>query len=302
VALDGSDSFDPDDDPITWSWLQTAGPPVVLNLTDPARPTFTAPLVGPLGETLTFVLTVSDTELEDQDEVSVFVENVNHDPTADAGADQTRNEGAAVALDGSASQDPDGDALTWTWLQIGGPVVSLSDTGSAAPTFTAPQVGFGGNTLVFRLTVEDGLGGVDTDEVSIQVLDTNAAPVCDLARPSVGELWPPNHKMVAVSILGVTDPENDGITITVLGVTQDEPTGGLGDGDTSPDAVIQGGTVLLRAERSGNGNGRVYRVSYRASDGVNSCTGQVTVTVPHSKGRNAPSAVDDGQVYNSLLP
>lgn len=71
----------------------------------------------------------------------------------------------------------------------------------------------------------------------------------------------PNHKLVPVGIVGVTDPDNDQVTLTVTGVTQNKPVNGLGDGDTSPDAVIQGSNVLLRAERAGNGNGRVYRVT-----------------------------------------
>jgi hypothetical protein len=99
----------------------------------------------------------------------------------------------------------------------------------------------------------------------------------------------------------VTDPENGAIQITILGVTQDEPLNGLGDGDTGPDAVIQGDTVLLRAERSGTGNGRVYHITFMADDGTGgNCTGTVSVCVPHSKGKKAPPCVDDGQVHDSV--
>jgi hypothetical protein len=59
--------------------------------------------------------------------------------------------------------------------------------------------------------------------------------------------------MAMVHILGVVNPNNDPIVIT--GVTQDEPTNGLGEGDTPIDAMISGDSVQLRAERSGNGNG-----------------------------------------------
>jgi len=98
----------------------------------------------------------------------------------------------------------------------------------------------------------------------------------------------------------VTDPNNDNVTITITGVTQDEPVNGLGDGDTSPDAVIQGNKVLLRAERAGNGNGRVYHITFTATD-VNGATGTgtVSVSVPHDKGK---SAVDDGLVFDSTQP
>ena len=106
---------------------------------------------------------------------------------------------------------------------------------------------------------------------------------------------------MAVTIGGVSDPDNDQITLTVTAVTQDEPVQGLGEGDTSPDAVLQGDKVLLRAERSGTGNGRVYQVSFTADDGYgSSCTGAVTVCVPHD--RRPGTCVDDGQQYNATQP
>ena len=179
--------------------------------------------------------------------------------------------------------------------------MSLNGDDTATPSFTAPFVGAGGEELVFRLTVDDGLGGTDADETMVTIQDSNAAPDCSLARPSVPELWPPNHKMVPITIEGVTDPENQSVQITILAVTQDEPLNGLGDGDTSPDAVIQGSTILLRAERSGTGNGRVYRITFTADDGNGgTCVGSVSVTVPHSRGREAQPAIDDGQAYNSI--
>jgi hypothetical protein len=103
---------------------------------------------------------------------------------------------------------------------------------------------------------------------------------------------------VPVEIVGVTDPNNDNVTITITGVTQDEPVTGLGDGDTAPDAVIQGNKVLLRAERAGGGNGRVYRVSFTATDSNGaSCSGSVTVSVPHD--RKDSTCMDDGQSFYS---
>ncbi|MDL1937369.1 hypothetical protein FBQ80_17745 [Candidatus Brocadia sp. AMX2] len=119
--------------------------------------------------------------------------------------------------------------------------------------------------------MNDGLCVSAYDEVTITILDLNGLPA---------------------------DPDNNQVTITITGVTQDEPVDGLGDGDTSPDAVIQGDKVLLRAERSGNGNGRVYRITFTADDGAGgSCTGTVNVCVPHS---SQSECIDDGQNYNSL--
>jgi hypothetical protein len=107
--------------------------------------------------------------------------------------------------------------------------------------------------------------------------------------------------LVQVAIAGVTDPDNDAVQIVVTGVTQDEPVNGLGDGDTSPDAVLMGSNALLRAERTGGGNGRIYVVSFTADDGEGgTCAGSVHVTVPHS--RKTGVAIDDGQIYASTEP
>jgi hypothetical protein len=133
------------------------------------------------------------------------------------------------------------------------------------------------------------------------VVDINDPPRCNLAEASPDRLWPSSHKLVPVKIVGVADPDNNATTITVTGVTQDEPVNGLGHGDTNPDAVPQGdNTVLLRAERSGMGNGRVYRAVFTAVDPLGgSCTGSVVVCVPHA---HKADCVDDGQAYISLLP
>ena len=127
-------------------------------------------------------------------------------------------------------------------------------------------------------------------------------PVCSTAQANPASLWTPNHQFVPIMILGVTDPRNNPVTLTVLSVRQDEPTQGPSSGNTSPDAVIQGGSASVRAERNGNGNGRVYHLAFQADDGQGgTCTGDVTVGVPHSMGKGV-TAIDDGPVYDSTTP
>jgi hypothetical protein len=129
-----------------------------------------------------------------------------------------------------------------------------------------------------------------------------STPVCSAAQAVPPILWSPNHQFVSVVVMGVTAPDGDAVTTTVTSVTQDEPVNAKGDGNTSPDAVIQAGSASVRAERSGKGNGRVYQISFTADDGQGgSCTGAVTVSVPHSM-RVGLTAIDDGQVYDSTIP
>ncbi len=107
---------------------------------------------------------------------------------------------------------------------------------------------------------------------------------------------------MTVTLSGATDPDGDAVKITVTGVTQDEAINGLGDGDTSPDAAVVAGRtdqVQLRAERSGAGDGRIYRISFTASDGKLSCTGTVDVGVPHDQS-GAPPIDTTGVVVNSF--
>src|SRR5262249_17397612 len=162
---------------------------------------------------------------------------------------------------------------------VSGPPVTLSNSGVAKPTFTAPLVSTTGATLVFRLTVTDpALLSSSANTTTVTVAHQN--PICSAAQASAAVLWPPTPKLIPIEILGVTDPDNLSTTIAVNSVKQDEPVNGLGDGDTSPDAVIQGQGVLLRAERVGTGNGRVYHVSFTGTDSNGGfCSGTVKVSV-----------------------
>ena len=301
VTLDGSGTYDADGDRLFTLWFQTEGPAVTLSDAAVLRPTFTAPATG--GITLRFLLLVND-GAEDGgdvgDEVQIVVVDANQTPTANAGSDQTVDEGATVTLNASASGDADGDRLTYSWTQVSGPAVGLVDANSPQPHFTAPPVGANGAAIVFRLVVNDGSAASAPDTVTITVRDANQPPSCALAKASPGLLWPPNHKLVAIAVQGVSDPEDRDVQITITGVTQNEPLDGLGDGDTTPDAVLQGGSVLLRAERSGLGTGRIYSVAFLATDIQGAaCAGSITVCVPHDRGTNACS--DTGLHFNSLL-
>lgn len=159
-----------------------------------------------------------------------------------------------------------------------------------------------GGTKTITVTVTDDDGGAGTASVTI---DINTPPDCTPVTPDNRVLWPPNHSLRVITISGATDADGDTVTLTVDGVTQDEPVNGLGDGDTSPDAFLVAGSsdqVELRAERSGTGDGRVYRIAFTGDDGRGgTCTGVVRVAVP--KAQNGNAAVDSAPPsFNSLLP
>ena len=96
----------------------------------------------------------------------------NTPPSANAGTAQTVFKKATVTLDGTASTDVDGDTLTFSWSQTAGPAVTLSNSSSAKPTFTAPATT---STLTFSLVVNDGHGN-SSQTASVTITVQNRAP------------------------------------------------------------------------------------------------------------------------------
>lgn len=87
----------------------------------------------------------------------------NDAPIADAGPDQIGAPAGVINLDGSASFDPDGDAITFEWAQVAGPAISLSGANTAKPSFTSVE----GQNYAFRLTVKDSFGLASIARVNV---------------------------------------------------------------------------------------------------------------------------------------
>ncbi len=109
--------------------------------------------------------------------VSFMLENGA--PEADAGPDQQVEENDEVTLSGENSTDPDGDVLSYSWLQLEGPSVQLSNSETSSPVFQAPFVSFDGASLVFQLTVRDADGLESKDTCIVNITWVNDPPVAD---------------------------------------------------------------------------------------------------------------------------
>ncbi len=169
VALDGNASSDADNDTLTYAWALLHRPvsstAVLTNATS-----VTPSLTPDLGGTYVAQLVVrdgSEASLPD----TVVIES-NEAPIANAGADQTVKQNTLVTLDGTASSDPDGNISAYSWSQLSGPVVSLTNATSASPTFTAPRLkGLSQVNIMFSLVVTDDNGKQSSaDQVNITVV------------------------------------------------------------------------------------------------------------------------------------
>jgi hypothetical protein len=192
--------------------------------------------------------------------------------------------------------------------------VATCDAGLSATFDPAELTVPSGSAAVFEETItvaEDAVAGVGTCTVNFLINDApagdaftetnkitvNRPPDCTKATVTPKKLWPPNHKFHTVTA-SVPDADGDVVTTTITAVTQDEALNSGGDGNTTPDAAWVAGhsdQVQVRAERSGQGDGRVYRISVTATDGKETCSGGTTyVGVPHDQ--SGPPAVDTAAV------
>lgn len=149
----------------------------------------------------------------------------NRAPTAHAGADQIATMGSTVTLDGTASSDPDGDALTYAWTQTSGEPVTFVDATSSTPEFDVPSSANDQDVLEFQLVVNDGT--VDSAPSDTSVLITarpNTKPSAVITGPTTAEAG----EMITLSAADSSDPEGDSLIYT-WSLVSGEPAPNLGD-------------------------------------------------------------------------
>ncbi len=133
---------------------------------------------------------------------------------------------------------------------------------------------------------------------TVTVQDTVAPVVACSVDKSV--LWPPNHEMVDVGLEVIVEDTCDEAPLIDVSVTSDEhpkTAPGAGGPTKCPDAFGCADGLMLRAERSGSADGRVYVITVTATDNAgNVGTCQTTVSVPKSM---SSAAVDSGQEYDA---
>jgi len=169
VALDGSKSSDPDQDPLTYKWTVKTKP--TNSTAKPSDDKIAKPTIKPdLAGDYVVSLVVNDGKLDsDPSEVKIKAVATNAKPVADAGP-ATANVAVNVdlALDASDSSDADGDDLTYAWSITDKPTGStpaVADAAKKATSFKADKAG----TYKVQLVVDDGIAKSDPVTVTVTV-------------------------------------------------------------------------------------------------------------------------------------
>ncbi|MFH0991961.1 MAG: immunoglobulin-like domain-containing protein [bacterium] len=280
ISLDGSQSSDPDGDQLTYLWTWTSGSATGVN-----------PIVTlPLGDT-EITLTVNDGKGGvDSDKLMVKVIDSKPPVVTLLGPNPMQIEYGSEFVD---------------------PGVTVIDKVDPCPSLTVTH---NVNTHVLGkypvlYTATDKSGNSSKVIRAVEVIDTTPPRIVILPFK---QLWPPNHEYVEFTITNMAQSVSDLCAgpidlanVSINSVSSDEPEDapGNGDGNTLKDMVISsdGKSVQLRAERQGNGNGRVYTVSLSVSDpSGNVATAAYKVFVPRDQGKGI-EAVEDPIAYTVLL-
>jgi hypothetical protein len=180
----------------------------------------------------------------------------------------TSPSGAQVSFTAAAHDNRDGDVPV-TFDVASGSIFPLGET-----TITATAVDSAGNRTV--------------DTFTVTVVDTTAPQIVALtATPN--DLGVPNHKMVPVTLLAeVSDAADPAPHTRIIDVRSNELPDARGSGQTANDWEITGElTLMLRAERAGSGDGRIYTISLESVDiAGNRSVRSIDVTVRHDNRRH----------------
>jgi hypothetical protein len=265
VVLNASGSSDPYNDTLTYNWTWAGGSAMGVSPT----------VLFPAGTT-NVTLTVSDGQFNATDTVNITVQDTTP-PFVDAGEDVTVEQespaGTQVTLNGNAMDDADTE-LDYVWSANG---TIIGNEANLTCTFSL-------GTHVLTLNATDDSGNTGTDTVTVIVVDTTPPEIMVSVTPD--SLWPPNHKYALVeATVTAQDVGDPSPTITFVSITSNEPDNGKGDGNTINDIVIVDDyTFEFREERSGISEGRVYTITYQATDASgNSAQASATVTVNHNQ-------------------
>jgi hypothetical protein len=171
---------------------------------------------------------------------------------------------------------------TGAMTQVKGEASCADNCGACTASCT--QGPFPVGTTDVACTARDSSGNASSCDSALNVIDSRT-PALDLAA-SPAVLWPPDHRLHPISLVTRAVDQCDSSPRINCAATSNEPEDGAGDGRTDADIVWSGGQLSLRAERSAEGDGRVYTITCVATDASgNRAMRATSVLVPKSMGQ-----------------
>ena len=274
VTLAGTVSDEDPEDGLKYSWSHNSTLSITLAGGDTATTTFTAPNVSE-ETTIEFTLTVNDGTVDVSDSVTITVaDSANRPPSVNAGIDQRIDEGSAVTLAGTVSDEDPEDGLKYSWSHNSTLSITLAGGDTATTTFTAPNVSEE-TTIEFTLTVNDGTVDV-SDSVTITVADSANRP------PSVNA--------------GIDQRIDEGSAVTLAGTVSDEdPEDGLKyswSHDSTLFIPFDDSTLTPSFTAPNVSEETTIEFTLTVNDGTVDVSDSVTITVADSA--NRPPSVNAG--------
>jgi HYR domain-containing protein/thrombospondin type 3 repeat protein len=281
VVLDGSGSNDPDagDRVVSFEWLEV--------------PPLDKPPIGlvPLGSGSTLAV---DLPVGAHEVVLRVADMVGEETSTSVNVRVTDSTPPSISCPASVTMEcagPGGTSLqvAATVYDACGPVTEVTNSRTGSGSDASGLYPLGGTQV--RFTATDAAGNLATCASAVVVADTTPPSLHVTLSPTT--LWPPNHRLVRVQAeWQVSDACDPGAGVVLAAATSSEAddTPGSGDGDTTGDIgdAFNGtsdASVLLRAERSGNGPGRIYTLTYAATDASgNTASALGIVFVPQDLG------------------
>ena len=280
VTLNGSASTDPHGDSLTFVWTlvsRPAGSAAALSNPNSLNPAFIADKPG----RYTINLVVNDGTTNSAPD-SVVISTSNSAPVANAGPDQTVGIGNTVALNGSASSDVDGNALTFAWSITSRPpgsAATILNTADVTPSFVVDTAG----QYVVQLIVNDGMLNSRPDTLIINT--GNSPPTADAGPNQTVAVTSP----VVLNGSGSTDVDGNALTFAWSFITR---PGGSTATLSNPAALMP----TFTADVAGD-----FVVQLIVSDGiVSSAPRTVTITTTNSAPR-ADAGPDQRVAVGSMV-
>ena len=272
VSLDGSSSTNPESSPLTYKWAIDSGPAgsiAALDNSTKAKPKFTPDKKGVYVCSLVVNNGVFDSGI---DYVTIIV--YNNPPVANAGVDITVAVlGSTAHLDGSASADPDGQALIYSWTILSRPygsTAALNNPSTVDPTLTPDKKG----AYLIQLVVSDGDLTSNIDQVIITC--SNQVPVADAGAPIIVDFL--NTAQLNGS---ATDPDGDPMTYAWTLVSKPEGS-----------VAVLSSTTILNPTFTPDVQGS-YQFALVATDNTGLSSSPSTVAVSTGNHQPVANAGDD---------